>query len=58
MRTNKDTEAVPCHRVVGVSGKLTGYAYGNGLTTKKKRLLEEGVIFKGDTVDLMQSGLV
>ena len=28
--------AVPCHRVVGASGALTGYAYGTGM---KKKLL-------------------
>ena len=56
MRTNKDTEAVPCHRVVGSSGKLTGYAYGDGTSTKKKMLVEEGVIFKGEAVDLGASG--
>ena len=28
---------VPCHRVVGAGGKLTGYAYGLGI---KKRLLD------------------
>ncbi len=28
---------VPCHRVVGKNGKLTGYAYGNDI---KARLLE------------------
>jgi len=52
MRTNKDTKTVPCHRVVGSTGALTGYAYGNGLSTKKKMLQKEGVSFKGERVDL------
>lgn len=52
MRTNKDTNAVPCHRVVGASGALTGYAYGNGVVTKKRLLQKEGVMFKGEKVDL------
>ena len=26
---------IPCHRVVGASGKLTGYSAGDGLTTKR-----------------------
>lgn len=56
MRTNKDTEAVPCHRVVGTTGTLTGYAYGSGISTKKERLQKEGVRFKGDRVDLNVSG--
>src|SRR5690349_18237275 len=55
MSKNKDTETVPCHRVVGSTGKLTGYAYGNGTTTKKEILAKEGVRFSGNTVDLKQS---
>lgn len=35
---------VPCHRVVGASGALTGYSGGGGLTTKRYLLdLEAGV---------------
>jgi methylated-DNA-[protein]-cysteine S-methyltransferase len=56
MRTNTDTKTVPCHRVVGASGALTGYAYGNGIATKKAKLKREGVAFKGDAVDLTISG--
>jgi methylated-DNA-[protein]-cysteine S-methyltransferase len=41
---------VPCHRVVGSDGKLTGFARG---IEEKKRLLEnEGVRVVGDRVDL------
>jgi O-6-methylguanine DNA methyltransferase len=57
MRTNKDTVAVPCHRVVGAGGTLTGYSYGKGVESKKERLLQEGVLFKGDRVDLEVSGV-
>jgi O-6-methylguanine DNA methyltransferase len=57
MSHNKDTKAVPCHRVVGSTGKLTGYSYGSGLSTKKKALEKEGVVFKGESVDLSRSGL-
>lgn len=56
MRTNKDTKAVPCHRVVGSTGALTGYAYGNGISSKKAMLEKEGVKFKGQKVDLNASG--
>lgn len=56
MRTNTDTKAVPCHRVVGATGALTGYAYGNGLSTKLAMLKKEGVAFKGERVDLALSG--
>lgn len=58
MRNNKDTGTVPCHRVVGSTGALTGYAYGNGISTKKKKLEQEGVKFKGEKVDLKISGWV
>lgn len=57
MRHNKDTAKVPCHRVVGSTGKLVGYAYGNGIATKRKLLEKEGVVFKGASVDLAKSGL-
>jgi methylated-DNA-[protein]-cysteine S-methyltransferase len=33
---------VPCHRVIGVNGSLTGYA--GGLPLKEKLLLREGVL--------------
>lgn len=56
MRTNKDTKAVPCHRVVGSTGALTGYAYGDGISSKKRMLEKEGVTFKGSKVDLKISG--
>jgi O-6-methylguanine DNA methyltransferase len=55
MSHNKDTKAVPCHRVVGSTGALTGYAYGSGTTTKKQMLQKEGVQFKGDRIDLKAS---
>lgn len=32
---------IPCHRVVGTTGKLTGYSGGNGLTTKEALLDHE-----------------
>ncbi len=55
MRNNKDTKTVPCHRVVGSTGTLTGYAYGNGISTKKALLQKEGVAFKGERVHLALS---
>lgn len=33
---------VPCHRVIGASGSLTGFA--GGLDTKKRLLILEGVL--------------
>ncbi|MEK7517553.1 MAG: MGMT family protein [Patescibacteria group bacterium] len=44
MHSNKDTKLIPCHRVVGISGKLTGYARG-GIKRKKEILEKEGVYF-------------
>jgi methylated-DNA-[protein]-cysteine S-methyltransferase len=37
---------IPCHRVMGSTGKLTGYSGGNGIPTKKKLLALEGISFK------------
>lgn len=55
MRTNKDTKAVPCHRVVASNGALTGYAFGSGISTKETMLKKEGVVFKGAKADLAES---
>ncbi|HRN70330.1 MAG TPA: MGMT family protein [Candidatus Woesebacteria bacterium] len=55
MRNNPDAPRTPCHRVVASDGSLHGYSGGDGIPTKKKMLLEEGVIFKGENVDLSQS---
>jgi O-6-methylguanine DNA methyltransferase len=55
MRENKNPAVIPCHRVVASDGKLTGYAFGDGIATKKKKLEEEGVFFVGDKVDLKKS---
>lgn len=55
MKTNPNAPRVPCHRVVGWDGNLTGYSAGNGISTKKEMLLSEGVYFKGEKVDLLRS---
>lgn len=55
MHANKRLNIVPCHRVVGSSGKLTGYAMG-GIAKKKELLEKEGVLFLDETtVDLSKS---
>ena len=55
MRCNPDIPKTPCHRVVASSGALTGYSAGQGLSTKRTMLLDEGVSFKGTKVDLKES---
>ncbi len=34
---------VPCHRVMGTSGKITGYSGGDGIPTKRKLLAMEHI---------------
>ena len=52
MNRNPYAPKVPCHRVVGSNGSLTGYAYG--LDKKRAILKSEGVEIKGDKVSLEQ----
>jgi methylated-DNA-protein-cysteine methyltransferase related protein len=52
MHANKNGKVVPCHRVVFRDGSLTsGYAFG-GKDVQKKLLLNEGVKFNGEKVNL------
>lgn len=55
MRINPDATHTPCHRVVAADGNLTGYSAKGGIATKRKMLKKEGVIFKGNRVDLSKS---
>lgn len=55
MRNNPHPIVMPCHRVVASNGELTGYSYKNGVSSKKEILLEEGVKFNGDKVNLAAS---
>ncbi len=55
MAKNTSPKDCPCHRVVGSTGALVGYAFG-GLAIKRAKLLAEGVSFKGARVDLAKSG--
>jgi O6-methylguanine-DNA--protein-cysteine methyltransferase len=52
MKHNPNAPIVPCHRVVAADGKLTGYSAGEGVSTKRQMLVEEGVSFVKDKVDL------
>lgn len=50
MNKNPYAPTVPCHRVVGSDGTLTGYAFG--LKKKRTILTAEGVVLLKDKVDL------
>src|SRR5438874_2075117 len=55
MAANKDTQKVPCHRVIKSDGTLAGYAMG-GNSIKKLKLEQEGIVFtKYGKVDLEKS---
>ncbi len=56
MRNNPSRREVPCHRVVGSTGALVGYAFGKGVETKHQILKREGVAFTGHRVNLFTSG--
>lgn len=55
MRINPNAPQTPCHRVVASDGKLTGYSGAGGIAQKKKMLIDEGVLFKNNKVDLSVS---
>lgn len=55
MKNNPDMTTIPCHRVVGSNGNLTGYSAKNGIRTKREMLEKENVKFKKDNVDLVLS---
>jgi len=43
---------VPCHRVVGSDGHLTGFA--SGLSRKKQLLEKEGIVVKDSRIELQK----
>lgn len=55
MKKNPYAPTVPCHRVVGSDGSLTGFSGGKGIITKKKMLVSEGVSFINNKVNLLVS---
>lgn len=54
MKKNIDRKKIPCHRVVGSDGRMHGYAYCAGESSKVKLLKKEGVSFSGNSVNLEQ----
>ena len=53
LNRNPYAPAVPCHRVVGSDGSLTGFA--SGIEKKRQILKREGVEFDGEKVKLDQA---
>ena len=53
LHRNPYAPGVPCHRVVGSNGNLTGFAHG--LPKKRKMLEAEGGSFSGPRVELSES---
>ena len=53
LNKNPYAPAVPCHRVVGSNGALTGFAVG--LEKKRQMLRAEGIAIVGDRVDVSRS---
>jgi O-6-methylguanine DNA methyltransferase len=52
MAKNPDAPHTPCHRVVAADGSLHGYSGSGGLSQKMEMLINEGVKFTGDKVNL------
>jgi methylated-DNA-[protein]-cysteine S-methyltransferase len=50
LNKNPYAPGVPCHRVVGSTGALTGFA--GGLDKKRELLAREGIRCEGDRVEL------
>ena len=49
LNRNPYAPAVPCHRVVGSNGSLTGFA--GGIDKKRELLKGEGIQFRGERVE-------
>lgn len=45
---NPFAPAIPCHRVVGANGRLTGYSGRGGVAKKRALLVREGAIKSGE----------
>ncbi len=55
LNRNPHAPTIPCHRVVGSDGRLTGYA--GGVDAKRRMLADEGVVFtRSGRVDLRSCG--
>ena len=43
LKANRWAPAIPCHRVIGSDGALTGYSARGGVAAKRRLLRHEGV---------------
>jgi methylated-DNA-[protein]-cysteine S-methyltransferase len=50
LNRNPYAPTVPCHRVVGSTGDLTGFAHG--VEKKRAMLIKEGIVMRKGKVDL------
>ncbi len=44
---NPFAPVIPCHRVVGADGRLTGYSGAGGVAAKRRLLQKEGALLQG-----------
>lgn len=52
MATNPIPIVIPCHRIVGHDGHLTGFSGGDGLEVKKRLLISEGLAVRNNKIIL------
>lgn len=50
LRRNRFPIIVPCHRVVGADGRLTGFSARGGLALKRRLLAQEGITVRNGRV--------
>ena len=58
LHTNPTWPQVPCHRVVMKDGSVASNYGGGGPNIHKKRLMDEGVQFIGDKVNLEKHKII
>jgi len=46
LAANPFAPAIPCHRVIGANGRLTGYSGPGGIPQKRRMLLRERALAK------------